>query len=946
MAMFGEEKVVGPAGRTLLLSVATVAAVVALVYPYEPPGDELPNRIPEPPPYVTAEAKYIAPPFEEYWQETDHPGQCRNCPRRIFDEWNGSMMGNAWRDPAWRAAFLLSARQISTRGNCDTPSPPDGTPKAKLNPFAGSSGCETLFDIGTGHHRLARAGSLVDGLCSRCHMPTNYIDNVPLQNVTIDQPSGLEHGALDVNFNPTSDNGTGLSFATLASQWRNTDSGKDGVVCMVCHTMAETRLTPYHNQIRTRATGYVAAVGTASRSQLVATPQQDIDEVPDRATGNLGYGIGGGAYRLSPHAIGLAERFGPLLSPRRGNQPDPYLSAVFKRPTLSEPMEAPKHEGYRQVLSTRAEFCSTCHDVTNQLTIKNALGKWVGGFPIERTYAEWSSSRYADRPGNRNFDPAFKRDCQTCHMQQDYGQPGTARTLYNAGTPVEPLTGPVVNGGPPRTYFSHHFIGGNAYVTRLVGANLDDSGGIEPYPELSAYSFSSADEKSVYHNAYWMNASRRGAMTQHARLAWDRLRNVLDLDLSGPSRSSGGVNAPIHVSVTNAGSGHNFPTGFPEGRVAWLAISAFDLSTGREMSIHDSFWNRTSKGVGRLTVSDMVDPTFPKCGWKTPAGSPDPYAYQFKAVASRGDDCPTLELIYATPRNLVTNAEGLPIDANGTVIDRNNPLGLPVFRDLNGNGDLFDDAFLRDTRLRPLPNPGARVALDRYSVVIPPGTRGPIAVTAAVYYQSLEAIVAKKFLGNLADTNLDSVLEPCVLGGRCDGRRPHGEPAVVEGAPPVPMKVRNWVIRVDTGAEDNGVPAIVGTYPPDNAIDVAQDVVPKVSFSEPVTRLEGNTFTLADSAGRAVPAWVDQVGDGTWGLFAHAVFLTAGETYTARVSAGICSYSGICTKKSIAWTFRIASRRGEGLEDTSVPLGFPAVAAPHADSRPNRGPHAERNGAP
>ena len=78
-------------------------------------------------------------------------------------------------------------------------------------------------------------------------------------------------------------------------------------------------------------------------------------------------------------------------------------------------------------------MCAACHDVTNALTIKNPLGSWVGGFPIERTYAEWLSSRYADRPGNANFDPRFKRDCQSCHMQQDYGQPGTAQTLYKAG---------------------------------------------------------------------------------------------------------------------------------------------------------------------------------------------------------------------------------------------------------------------------------------------------------------------------------------------------------------------------------------------------------------------------------------------------------------------------------------------------------------------------------
>jgi hypothetical protein len=96
-----------------------------------------------------------------------------------------------------------------------------------------------------------------------------------------------------------------------------------------------------------------------------------------------------------------------------------------------------------------------------------------------------------------------------------------------------------------------------------------------------------------------------------------------------------------------------------------------------------------------------------------------------------------------------------------------------------------------------LPHAGATVALDRYAIVIPPGTIGPIALSAAVYYQSLEAIVAKKFLGNLADTDTDFVLEPCVLGGRCDGRRPSVEPPVVEGAPPVPMAVRNWVIRVN-----------------------------------------------------------------------------------------------------------------------------------------------------
>jgi hypothetical protein len=45
-----------------------------------------------------------------------------------------------------------------------------------------------------------------------------------------------------------------------------------------------------------------------------------------------------------------------------------------------------------------------------------------------------------------------------------------------------------------------------------------------------------------------------------------------------------------------------------------------------------------------------------------------------------------------------------------------------------------------------------------------------VAVTTTVYYQSFEAVVAKKLLGNLTDTDLDGTLEPCVLQGACDGR--------------------------------------------------------------------------------------------------------------------------------------------------------------------------------
>ena len=895
-----------------LVALATVSGLIWLVY-RPAPQRELINRIPEPAPYDTAEAQSYPPPFEEAWK-TSNPGRCGSCHSRIFEEWNGSMMANSWRDPAWRAAFLLIARQTATDGNCDVPEPPDGSRRSRLNPFA-LEGCSSRFDLGDSQQTFSRSGSLVDGFCSRCHMPTNYIDNIPLQNVEIDPRSGQEHGRLNAHFDPTSDNDTGIAFATVDNLLRNTETGKRGLFCSVCHTMGSSRDTPFHN-FPTAGQEY-----PAGDFETAASAGRDLLEPPAGDRTNLGYGVGAGAFRMSPRAIVTGDVFGPLASTEVS--PNTYLSEVFDKDLEVERAEFTEHRGFRHAKFERAEMCSTCHDVTNPLTVRNEFGRWVGGFPIERTYTEWASSRYAQRPGNTSFDPAFKRDCQTCHMQQDYGQPGTAQTLYRDGRPVPPASGEVSDGSPPREpYFTHHFIGGNAYIPARIGADVDADSRVSPYPKLSVFSFSSADPESPYYNAYWTDVDARGEVTQHARLAWDRLRNVLDLELSGPSSVDSDSLAPLHIRITNSGSGHNFPSGFPEGRAAWLAVRAFDLDSGAELEIHDALWQRTSLGVGYLTDRDMPDPNFPACDWKLPAGSPDPYAFQMKAVASKGDGCPTLDLIYAAPLNLIVDDDGLPIDENGRRISRDNPGGLPQFRDLDGDGDLYDDSYLVDSRLRPLPHAGASVRLERYSVVVPPATRGPVAVVAAVYYQSLEGMVAKKFLGNLADLDTDRVLEPCVLGGACDGRTAASEPAVVEGAPPVPMEIRTWQIEVAPQPATASEPPAWWTYPSDGAEDVYRDVVVKVSFSKPVKGIDPAALTLFDAAGREVPGAIDQIGDGTWGLFPHQVFLEPGATYTARLAGEVCDLSGRCATAAASWSFRIAGAMAEGRGDTSVPLGF------------------------
>src|SRR5262249_29640172 len=159
--------------------------------------------------------------------------------------------------------------------------------------------------------------------------------------------------------------------------------------------------------------------------------------------------------------------------------------------------------------------------------------------------------------------------------------------------------------------------------------------------------------------------------------------------------------------------------------------------------------------------------------------------------------------------------------------------------------------------------------------------------------------------------------------GLCDGRKPHTEPAVVEGAPPVPMAVNTILIAVNGQTGDTSAPR-VGVYPPPGAPRAHLDTVPKVFFSRPVTGVGATTFTLTDAGGAAVPAWVDPIGDGVWGLFPNQIMLKPGATYTARLAPGICDAIAPdrCTTDGAEWSFTVAADADASEGDTGLPVGF------------------------
>jgi len=146
---------------------------------------------------------------------------------------------------------------------------------------------------------------------------------------------------------------------------------------------------------------------------------------------------------------------------------------------------------------------------------------------------------------------------------------------------------------------------------------------------------------------------------------------------------------------------------------------------------------------------------------------------------------------------------------------------------------------------------------------------------------------------------------------------------VVEGAPPVPMALRNWVIAVNDAPAKTQAPA-VATYPKPGVLNAYQDLVVKVTFSVPVQGVSAETFILTNSHGARISAAVDQIGDGTWGLFPNEVFLPGGE-YTATLKAGIGDQFGGRIRRDIVWSFTVSDQQGQGAGDTSVPIGFATV---------------------
>ncbi len=266
----------------------------------------------------------------------------------------------------------------------------------------------------------------------------------------------------------------------------------DGVTCALCHGMVNP---VYHPGL---------------------SPTNDLAVLA--ALSFPGTNYGNGMYVIDPTGL------------RRGPYPDAFLG----------------HDSLGSPFHRTAEFCGTCHDVSNPAFTKDGYGVYqlnaidapAPNFsphfiaPVERTYSEWLHSEYSS--SNGVYAPKFAGNrpggrvsiCQHCHMP--YASGYVADTNTNPGIALRTDLG------------VHDLTGGTTWIISLF-TNLYP-GQINP-------------------------AAVQASIGRALRM----LTNAATLAVTDQ-------NGKLKVTVTNE-CGHKLPTGYPEGRRIWLNVKFYDEAT-------------------------------------------------------------------------------------------------------------------------------------------------------------------------------------------------------------------------------------------------------------------------------------------------------------------------------------------------------------------------------
>ena len=226
-------------------------------------------------------------------------------------------------------------------------------------------------------------------------------------------------------------------------------------------------------------------------------------QITDRNLGTPASFTGG--YVVSPPDPRVPRAmFGPFKIERG-------MTTIMRSATGFQPTEAAH---VRQ-----SELCATCHTLVTKA--RGSKGEIIGELPEQMPFQEWQHSAYAGE----------QRSCQSCHMP-----------AVEADTPIASVL------GSPRSGFARHtFIGGNAFVQRMLNRFRRELGVVATPAEMDA--------------------------SIAATLA-NLQKSTAEMSIDAADRSDTRLRAVI--SVRNL-TGHKLPTGYPSRR-AWLHVAVRDRS--------------------------------------------------------------------------------------------------------------------------------------------------------------------------------------------------------------------------------------------------------------------------------------------------------------------------------------------------------------------------------
>ena len=188
--------------------------------------------------------------------------------------------------------------------------------------------------------------------------------------------------------------------------------------------------------------------------------------------------------------------------------------------------DSPAHAAAGSPFTSSSELCGQCHEVLSPLrNLLGAAGTDTGfPFPLDNTYTEWLSSDYARG--------ATAKSCIACHMPAARGDALKVSTFPSAMPRANPRT--------------HVFVGGNAWGLEAVKLAA---------PEIAT--------------------DRSGAFDVAAAAVQAMLESAVQIDVTPGQAPEGGTTVDLVVRVTNL-SGHKFPTGYADGRRAFLQVELQD----------------------------------------------------------------------------------------------------------------------------------------------------------------------------------------------------------------------------------------------------------------------------------------------------------------------------------------------------------------------------------